>query len=909
MKRVAPGFISAMALLALSVPARAQRGDSGSIVGFVYDQSGGPVKGVRITASSDTQIGGRKQVYSNSEGAFRFSALDPGVFDLRADAPRLRTFIQKSIKVGINAPVEVDIVMEVATTEVEEVKVVQKAPLVSTTTASIKETYDIDFVDSLAHDNRDVIFQQVPNYSAGVVNGRIRGGSTSQTIFTMDGFNLFHEYPTVKASAAYEIQTAGYGAENVMAPGGMVNMVSRSGSNKFQFELEGTFDHDRFKLLRDNLDSRAPSDFYIINPTVSGPIIKDRLWYSVNAEFLTQKTGRDSDPERILPDVPPELRNWYKGTIKLTWQVSSRNKLSSVTTFDEWWRWYAKGVGTDRDAQEDSRSRKYFTGLIWESVLSDSVIFRSQAGLAWANTADYPDTCYRDPSCDFVPSTTQTYPKTLVYGNDPNHDQKPSTFVQFVNRLEFFFGSGRYGEHDLQLKDNLMIENDTVYRSVPGDRTYEVNGQLPSAQTTYWSNDPRFDDPRSGWFITATNSLRNAANITDAWRPTRSLTVTPGIAFVSARAGNSRGDNVFQANVLTPSIAAAWDATHDGRTVVRGSFSEYLDTEINAIAGQTQGTQVNQRCQWNDASQAYDKNCVYSGGAQGATVGSPCGPSGVDVNGQDCRQKLKMPRTWEYTMGAEREIVEGLALGGDLVYRRYENQFETLETNRIWNTSGTDLASLGGYRNGLAQTVSDLETPDSAHRRYIGITGSVSKREGRLKLQASYTWSRLDGTVLDGTANLLGDIGPRDIYLDGVLGDDHRHEVKTNLTYQASRWLSLSLRFAYTSGMPYTRYFRNDLTGKYENLNAQAGMNPGVNVNDPTDDQQLRLPDIYNVNAQLAFNFQPLIGAKLEAFMDVLNLMFLRTTTAVTTNDGPSFAVQSARLPPLRIRLGLRYRY
>jgi hypothetical protein len=801
-------------------------------------------------------------------------------------------------------------VMEVATSDVEEVKVLQKTPLVSTTTTSIRETYDIDFVDSLPHDNRDVIFQQLPNYSAGVVNGRIRGGSSSQTIFTMDGFNLFHEYPTVKASAAYEIQTAGYGAENSMAPGGMVNMVSRSGSNKFEFEMEGTFDHNRLRLLQDDLDSRAPSDFYVINPTISGPIIKDRLWYAVNVEFLTQKTGRDSDPERILPDVPPELRNWYKGTVKLTWQVTPRNKLSSITTFDEWWRWYAYGLGSDREAQEDSRSRKYFTGLIWDSILSDHAIFRSQAGVAWANTEDFPDSCYRDAAtCDFNPATVQTYPKSLTYGNDTNHDQKPSTFVQLVNRLEFFFGGGKWGEHDLQLKDNLMLENDTIYRSVPGDAIYELNGSARSALTSFWANDPRLEDPRLGWFITSTNSLRNAFNVTDSWRPTRFLTVTPGLAYVSARAGNSVGDTVFQGNVLAPSLATAWDATHDGRTVLRASFSEYLDTEINAIAGQTLGGQVSQRCQWNDATAAYDKNCTYSGGQSGATVGSPCGPSGIDATGQECRQKLTMPKTWEYTAGAEREVFEGLALGADFVYRQYQNQFETLETNRIWNTAGTDIATAGGYRNGHAQTISDLETPDDADRRYIGLTGTVTKREGRLKLQGAYTWSRLDGTVLNGTANLLGDIAPRDVYLNGALGDDHRHEVKLNLSYQVSRWLSASVRYSFISGLPYTRYFRNDVTGKYENLNARVGVNPGTNVNDPADDRELRLPDQNVLNAQLAFNFQPLIGARLETFVDWLNVLDSRTATAVTTNDGPSFGVETTRMPSMRIRLGLRYRY
>ncbi|HXU81365.1 MAG TPA: carboxypeptidase regulatory-like domain-containing protein [Polyangia bacterium] len=908
-RRVALAGAAVLGLALWIVPgeARAQKGDSGSIVGCVLDQSGSPLKGIKITTSSATQIGGKKTTYTNEEGCFRFPILDPGTFEVRADAPKLRTVIQQNVKVGINAPADVNLIMEVASDKVEEVKVVEKAPLVNTSSASVKEVFDLDFVDSLPHENRDVIFQQVTNYSAGSINGRIRGGAAAQTIYTMDGFNLFREYPTVKASAAYEIQTAGYGAENVMASGGVVNLVSRSGSNKFELELGATVDHDRLTFFRDGLDTRNPSHFYIFNPTIAGPIIKDKLWYAANVEFLTRLTGRDPDPERILPDPPPELRNWYKGTVKLTWQVSSRNKLSSVTTFDEFWRHNTRELGYDKDAQETSRQHKSFTGLIWESVLTDAVIFRSQAGVARANSHNSPDSCLRDPGmCDFVAATKQTFPKSYTYGNAINHSASNADFFQFINRLEFFLNSKSLGEHDVQVKDNLMLQRDVNYKSEPGDALYELNGLDKLALTTYYSNDPRYEEERKGWFITNTNSLRNALTLSDAWRPSRYLTITPGAAFTVANASNSRGDEVFAGQALTPSLSVAWDATHDGRTVLRGSVAEYLDVELTTIAGHTLGSQVSKRCLWNPDTQAYDRTCVFSGGATSSTIASPCGPSGVDVQGNDCHGKLKIPRTWEYTAGFEREVIQGLALGTSVVYRKYSNQFETMETNRIWNGPGTDVVS---YRDGRQHTVMDLETPEGANRRYVGVTGSVAKREGRLKMQADYTWSRLDGTVLDGSSNRYGDIAPRDAFLYGSLPDDHRHELKTNLSYRATSWLSVGARYTYISGTPYNRLFRNDVTGSFENQEAPIGVNPGTNVNDPTDDRELRLPDQHTLSAQLAFNLQPLIGIKFETFVDVLNVLGSRTTTSVTENDGPSFGQLSARMAPMRIRLGARYRF
>jgi hypothetical protein len=794
---------------------------------------------------------------------------------------------------------------------VEEVKVVQKAPLISTTTANVKEVYDIDFVDSIPHDNRDVIYQQISNYAAGAIRGgRIRGGATNQTIYFMDGFNMLRQYPTLKASAAYEIQTAAYGPDNVMVPGGVVNLVTRSGSNKFEFEVEATVENDRMRLFTDKLDSPAESHFYIINPTVSGPIIKDRLWYSANVEFLTQKAARDLDAEGILPEPLPELRNWFKGTVKLTWQMTTRNKLQSVTNFDEWWQYNrTAGLGFDTDSQSQGRSRKYFTGLIWESLLSDSLVFRSQAGIITLQNHFFPNSCDTSPvECDLSPATVQKFPRTKTVGNATGHDKNDVYSFQFLNRLELFANSRRLGEHDIQLKDNLIGQQEIFRHSVPGDRLYEFNGG-PEALTTYWSNDPRYDNPHYGWFITFTNSLRNAVSLTDAWRPTRHLTITPGLAFVNAIATDTLGSTVINAAALSPSLAVAWDATHDGRTVFRSSFNQYLDVDVNAAATQALGSQPQQRCKWNDTSQAYDKDCVFSGGVSGATVGSPCGPSGVDDQGRDCTRSLTLPRTWEYTAGAEREVIQGMSLGLDFVYRRYSNQYERVETNRIWTNSGSQLDSLGGYRDGRAHTVFDLETPDSAYRRYVGLTASVTRREGRLKLRADYTWSRLEGTNFDGATGRLGDIAPRDIYLDGVLPDDHRHEVKLNLSYQINRWLATSIRYAYYSGLPYNRLFYNPVTGQYEDYRSQQGINPGPNVNDSADDRALRMPDNQSLNAQLIVNFAPLIGTHVEAFIDVLNVLALRNPQTVAENDGQDFGVVRTRDAPLRFRLGARYRY
>jgi len=439
----------------------------------------------------------------------------------------------------------------------------------------------------------------------------------------------------------------------------------------------------------------------------------------------------------------------------------------------------------------------------------------------------------------------------------------------------------------------------------------QLAGQDNEQSTEYFSNDPRLEPARYGWFITSATSQRNAASVADSWRPTRFLTVSPALAFVNAWVDNSQGDTVLTSSALAPALAVAWDATHDGRTVLRGSYNNYVDVDITGLAGFTLGSQVSRRCRWNPATQAFDLGCTYSGGRTTNTVGLPCGPSGLNGDGSNCRETLQIPRTTEVTAGAERELVQGTSGSIDAVYRQFQHQYEVRETNRIWGGSGSQLDGAGGYRNGRAQTVMDLGTPADARRRYLGITGAVTRREGQVKLRAAYTWSRLDGTLLNGLdgSSLYGLIPPRNQFLDGPLADDHRHEIHLTLSYEATRWLSFGARYLYYSGLMYNRLFRNDETTAFENLRARTGLNPGANLNDPGDDRELRLPDVHDMNVQARVNWLPLIGQRLETFVDVLNVLATRTTTSVAQNDGQDFGTLRTRLAPFRIRLGVMYRY
>ncbi len=896
----------------------AQGGDTGMVIGSVYDQGGNPLKGVKVTARSDTQIGGTKTAYTNDEGNFRFPGLLPGTFEVSASAPKLKSVVQRGLKVGINSPAQVDLVMEVATVEAEEVKVIEKAPVVNTTSASVKEVYDDEFVDNLPVDVRTAVENFVGNntpgtYGAGTRSARVRGGSTEQNAFMVEGFYMNGQKVLMNSLAALEVQTAGYGAEYANVPGGVVNMVSKSGSNRYEFEISAYGEDSKMKFFKDAIDTENRNWVYMVNPTFSGPIVKDRLWFYLNAEARSEVTFPGQDPSGLNLLGDPATRSYIslRPSLKLTWQVSPRNKLSSYSTINEVLvKNSADPLVHERDAQNSREDQFYFTGLVWESLLSDKLFFKSQIGLQSFWVESKPGRCSSEPeTCDYIPQVRQNLPRAIRLGNFNQHFQDINQSLEIINSLEWYASHKVLGEHAVKAKSRVFSRRFERADSVPGDGYVTYNGTVPDRFTEFWGNDPRQEQGRRGYRITGSTGTVLSHSLVDSFRPTRYLTLTPGIAMTNSHAEAVGTQASLSFMSVTPSIAAAWDPTHDGRTALRGSFSQYVDTDVVRLARHALGTQVSRDCRWNETDQAFNTNCTYSGGTLGRTIGLPCGAGGIDQQGAPCRENLKIPRTWEYTAGVEREITQGISLAGDVVYRRYDTPYESIETNRVWNNAGTNLSPDGGYKNGRAETIDDLATPSAAKRRYLGITAEIRKREGALKTSAAYTWSELQGNVNNNESNEYGENPGREPYLYGYLPDDARHQLRIQATYQVTKWLSTGILWRYYSGRPYQRRYYDDVLGTFSDYRARVGINPSTNINDPGDDRPLRLPDQMSANLQARVNFKQLTGVNAEAFLDVLNFLALRTTTSVDQQDGVAWGTSTGRMPPLTLRIGGRYRY
>ncbi|HQH46818.1 MAG TPA: carboxypeptidase-like regulatory domain-containing protein, partial [Candidatus Aminicenantes bacterium] len=174
-------------LLMLSPLVFAQSRDTGAIVGKIADEEGNAIPGASLVLTSPNLMGSRTTV-SDANGEFRFPALPPGDYALKAELTGFGTYVQENIRVTTTATLNVNVVMKPAAMA-EEITIVAEAPTVdvkSTETASVTLSNEI---------LRNVPYNQftadIVNLAPGV-SGNVAYGASENTgiAYTMDGVNV-----------------------------------------------------------------------------------------------------------------------------------------------------------------------------------------------------------------------------------------------------------------------------------------------------------------------------------------------------------------------------------------------------------------------------------------------------------------------------------------------------------------------------------------------------------------------------------------------------------------------------------------------------------------------------------------------------------------------------------------------
>jgi len=712
----------------------------------------------------------------------------------------------------------------------------------------------------------------------------LRGGRAADTALVVDGFRVRRLALPLSLVSTVAVTTADQGAEWAEVPGGLVELETRGGANRWQAGVEA---HHDFRSLRTTE----------VMPMVSGPLVRDRLFLALalRAQDAREAQGLATEFERLAPRQTGELG----GGLKLTWLPRAGHRLESLTLVDLERTDNAGTLRTERDAQVAFARRDLLTGLRWVGRLTPALTARVQAGLSAWRDEEMPQQCRDTP--DTCESTVALIaPGLFTGGNWIRHLRQRGNAVELASGLEARVPSPSWLEERLRVTSRLEARQFSWMLHVPGDRVLEYNatGAVPERETVTFANDPRYEPAALGWRSFGGSSLATSHGLELEARLHERVWITPGLSLVTSSA---RADGLVDLHDLaaTPHLSLAWDATGDGRTWLRAGTHERVDAGLESFAQFALGTPVSRSCRWDDATASFSKDCAFQGGPN--SLGLPCSPTAVDGFGRACSQRIRMPRSREVTLGAERELWAGLRLAADLVYRRASGLPDIVETNWVFGGAAVEP---GPYRNGRPLSVYDASTDPHLYQRYLGATISLRREVGSLRLLVTYTESRHRGSEPQGSFDFVvrpPGQEPQPSYRTGALADERKHSLRGMAGYDFRGYAWLSAVFSAESGLKGDAVDLREVGNPLQPQRSPIGVNPDFG-NAPAAPPPPKSYRRFNLQGRL--KGKRIVGQDLDLYADVINLF----DWAGVIQLEPSGAF--ARFQDRRFfRLGLEYRY
>ena len=282
---------------------------SGTLEATVLDQAGMAVAGASVVVSSSS-TGVSKSATSGSDGSVRFPLLAIGMYDVDVQSSGYNTLADAvKVKLGNSG---YTFVLESTSGSMEEILttagVIQAIDFNSTTTGI---SIDVDELISNTPINRSLtsLVLLAPGTSAGDSAfgslASISGSSVAENVYLVNGLNItnFRNF-TGSSSVPFEfydvveVKTGGYQAEFGKAIGGVVNAVTKSGSNEWKAGVNMSIYPDSFYHDKPNtytqLNDQDSRDYFEYNVSLSGPIIPDRAFFYILANPVDNETSDTS---------------------------------------------------------------------------------------------------------------------------------------------------------------------------------------------------------------------------------------------------------------------------------------------------------------------------------------------------------------------------------------------------------------------------------------------------------------------------------------------------------------------------------------------------------------------------------------------------------------------------------------
>jgi hypothetical protein len=644
----------AILMMAISITTFAQSNAStGQITGVVIDSNGAVVPNTTVTLTSkDTNS--VKTATTGDDGLYRFVLLTPGEYSVKANAANFGEQTL-NITVFVGRTVDGNFTLNAGSVKAEEVTVTAEG--VQTTTSNFDSVQTNESIQNLPINGRkfqdfatltptaqvDPSRGQISLSGQRGINGNINvdGLDFSQPFFGgIRGGERSNAAPTLPQESVREFQVvaAGYSAEFGRSSGGIINVVTKAGTNNLRGSAFWVYRPN--KLARANSFAQALADQRLtalgldavlapnqhqFGGSVGGPIVKDKFFF-----FGSYEQQRFRAPRQILyanlvgltPSASQtEAFNFYRGQEaqyqstndakvalgKIDWNLNESNKFSARYNFSDNNALNAVATGetaldptTNNSLSTNGTEKNRNHGVVsnLQSTLSSNAIneFRFQYAyeirprFANAQVANINTSVGVYGTRNFLPTTQ--FDKRTQFADSLTWIAGDHT-VKFGGEFSNIYASQKFGFNQFGVYTFAGLTSTTgILDALSTVRTATYLGRFDTTTARYNQQIGNLD---------ASYTVREVAFFAqDAWRITPSFTLNYGLRFEQQRNPESQASNSTIINLIKntafpilgnkgidpsiipdsgnqwgPRLGFAWDPNADGKTVVRGFTGVY----------------------------------------------------------------------------------------------------------------------------------------------------------------------------------------------------------------------------------------------------------------------------------------------------------------------------------------------
>ena len=942
-----------------ATPAFAQV-QTGTVYVKAVDEQGSAVPGATVTLTGPVLPRPLTGV-TDSTGVHQFSALSLGTYTVSISLQGFQTINRENIVVLQNQTTPIEMTLKVgAVSEVITVK--GETPVVDSKNVRVNVNLDSMLLETTpgGKDIWNILEYKIPGlvFDTPDVGGNqaglqrsftARGTPNSQNVQLVNGVNVGDPAAIGFSMNYYEPSTfenisVVTGAQDISmgTSGTLINMVTRSGTNRFGGQTLGTYQGK--KTQWDNIDETLKQAGFRpeansnemttnFNFQAGGPFVANKLFYfgSINDQRThVNVPGFPAVTPAYMPQIlsgnTQDTTDIFSFSGKLTYALNGSNRFEAYGNR----QWYDKpNRGASDGVTLDSNTKEYDTFVItqgsWNAVVTDRLF--GDTKIAYSNT-HFPLTQKHDDLQSISDTSTGVRSRNAASSNLMFRRR-----LQFTSNWNYYLSNFVGGRHEFK----FGFDNGYTPETVDTTRVDDVNLSFRSQTATSCAAPPCanqvtiFNSPLEvkravnntaiyGQDAFAVGRLNLVAGIrwerVEGFLPNQVKPVsryfTPGTTITGLNVVLNTGGTLTEYTVpetfaevhnaplwknWAPRVSGTYDLFGTGKTVLKASAGKYLDQIGTGTPGPNPNGTVSQTYAWNDSNGDLvfsDAGATWTGSRYvGGEFGTLSSTSIPNPNPFDRNRR----RTWrmEGTAGIDHELAPGLGISATYIYRKEHDPYVTVESSiENWDAMFSQIQISEPGRDGRTGTEDDqILTVYNLNPGYTLVTNQVNDD----RVGVTYNGVEFVGNkrYANGLTFLAGytysheeqDVvslaNPNSAYVNASgMSGGRRHNFKAIGSYMFPYRITFGANFRISSGLPITRTYQISGCSATVTTNCLSQGNQTVNA-EPRGKQELGALATLDLRAGRIFNLQ---GQRIEASMDVYNLTNANTTYSVRTGTG-----------------------